>query len=481
VPFAHIELTQADFLDCVAETPEPSLFDTGSRNHLPTDFDLIIANPPYVRTQVLGAKRSQQLAQTHRLSGRVDLFHAFVRKMTDHLRDGGVLALLCSNRFLSTQAGEAVRAIFEQDYQLYGITDLGDTKLFQAAVLPAVVIARKRPPSPSIECSFTRIYTAPAKAGGQDVPALSSPMEALRSGATGHVSIGESLYVIDRGVLNRAGRSSHAWSLSYSKLTLWLETVKAHTSCTFEDVAKIRVGIKTTADSVFIRSDWDHLPNNLTRPETQLLHPLITHHEARRWRATPGAKKVLYPHVDANGRALPIDLDHYPLAKAYLESHKAKLSARKYVQEAHRNWFEIWVPQRPSEWPKTKIVFPDIVESPRFLLDASGAIVNGDCYWMPLGEDIEEDLAYLLLAVGNSTFAMRYYDAVCGNRLYAGRRRFITQYVRTFPLPNKHHPAVPKIVGLVDKLVHGQDGQEVEDELDALVWDSFGLIEEASR
>jgi len=186
--------------------------------------------------------------------------------------------------------------------------------------------------------------------------------------------------------------------------------------------------------------------------------------------------------MDVNGRATPINLDEYPLAKTYLEGHKTKLSARKYLREAHRNWFEIWVPQKPSEWPKKKIVFPDIAESPRFLLDASGAIVNGDCYWMALGDNIEEELAYLLLAVGNSTFVIRYYDAVCGNRLYAGRRRFITQYVKTFPLPDRQHPAVARIVGLAHELVHGQGdhGQEVENKLNALVWASFGLTEEAS-
>src|SRR5207237_3051669 len=38
--------------------------------------NLIISNPPYVRTQVLGARRSRQLAARFGLSGRVDLYHA---------------------------------------------------------------------------------------------------------------------------------------------------------------------------------------------------------------------------------------------------------------------------------------------------------------------------------------------------------------------------------------------------------------------
>ena len=470
LPFAGVELRRADFL---ADGAPP-----------PGGFDLIVANPPYVRTQVLGAERSRQLARAHGLSGRVDLFHAFLRAMTGQLRDGGVLALLCSNRFLSTQAGKAVRDLLQRDYQLRSITDLGDTRLFRAAVLPAVVVARRQPSPADGGCRFTRVYTAadrPGTALSAGAPAMTSAIQALRSGVSGEVAIGGDRYVIERGVLETGGGRGHAWRLSHPEMAAWLETVEAHTARSFADVARIRVGIKTTCDSVFIRGDWAALPDDL-RPEAELLHPLLTHHEAGRWRASPLARQVLYPHLDAGGRAGPVDLARYPRARAYLERHRDRLAARTYLQEAGRNWFEIWVAQRPSDWPKRKVVFPDIASEPRFLLDTSGALVNGDCYWMALGEEVPDELVYLLLAVGNSSFAMRWYDAVCGNRLYGRRRRFITQYVRSFPLPDLRHRAAGGIVALARELVAGGDDQAaLEVELDRLVWAAFGLADEGSR
>ena len=110
-------------------------------------------------------------------------------------------------------------------------------------------------------------------------------------------------------------------------------------------------------------------------------------------------------------------------------------TGRKYVIEGGREWYEIWVPQRPALWAKPKIVFPDISESPRFALDTSGAVVNGNCYWISLADIQEESHAYLILAVANSSLGLRYYDEVCGNRLYSGKRRWITQYVKRLPLP----------------------------------------------
>jgi adenine-specific DNA-methyltransferase len=422
---------------------------------------------------VLGAERSRRLARAHGLSGRVDLFHAFVGAITGQLREDGVLALLCSNRFLSTQAGEAVRALLRRQYQLHSITDLGDTKLFRAAVLPAVVIARRRSsPSPG-PCRFTRVYTADGPADG--APAAPSAIQALRSGRGGEVSIGGRRYAIERGVLDTGGRPAQPWTLSAEGSAAWLEVAQRHAAGSFEDVARVRVGIKTTCDGVFIRDDWASLPGDL-RPEPELLHPLLTHHEAGRWRAAAPARRVLYPHVDAGGRAVPVDLAGYPRARAYLERHRARLAARCYLHQAGRHWFEIWVPQRPADWRRRKLVFPDIAESPRFLLDTSGAIVNGDCYWMALGDEVPDELALLVLAVGNSSFATRWYDAVCGNRLYGRRRRFITQYVRSFPLPDREHPAVARVVALARELVARQDAAAgLEAELDALVWASFGL------
>ena len=66
---------------------------------------MVIANPPYVRTQVMGAKKAQALARQFGLTGRVDLSYAFAMGMTAVLKPNGVLGLLTSNRFLTIKSG----------------------------------------------------------------------------------------------------------------------------------------------------------------------------------------------------------------------------------------------------------------------------------------------------------------------------------------------------------------------------------------
>jgi hypothetical protein len=146
------------------------------------------------------------------------------------------------------------------------------------------------------------------------------------------------------------------------------------------------------------------------------------------------------------------------------------------VIEAGRQWYEIWVPHHPADWAQPKIVFPDIAEEPRFFLDSSGALVNGDCYWMTLRPGFDPAWLYLVLGIANSSFITRYYDLAFHNKLYAGRRRFMTQYVRRFPLPDPSLAPAGEIIELVAQLVRRrQIDAQTEARIDGLAWRSFGL------
>ena len=58
-----------------------------------------------------------------------------------------------------------------------------------------------------------------------------------------------------------------------------------------------------------------------------------------------------------------------------------------------------------------------------------------------------------MLAVANSSFIVRYYDPAFHNKLYAGRRRFMTQYVKQFPLPSIENQAAQEAIAHTRQLV----------------------------
>jgi len=140
--------------------------------------------------------------------------------------------------------------------------------------------------------------------------------------------------------------------------------------------------------------------------------------------------------------------------------HREQLEKRTYIKKANRNWYEIWVPQNPASWEKTKIVFRDITEHPQFWIDDSKAVVNGDCYWMDFNDDVTEEIIYLVLAIANSTFIEKYYDMKFNNKLYSGKRRFMTQYVEQFPIPYPDSPLAQELISLVKQIIANPTDQK---------------------
>ena len=475
-PGVEVNIQHGSFLDYVLENHARSgnLFGAPKADK----FDLVIANPPYVRTQIMGGKQARLLTEQFNLSGRVDLYYPFLLGISRTLAADGVAGVIVSNRFMTTKSGASIRQSLREELNIQQVWDLGDTKLFDVAVLPAVLLASGNGSLKNASPKFTSIYQTKEKSS----VIVADPLDALQANGVVSINDGRS-FCVKQGTLEIDEKADAVWRISSSEVDGWLETVRTNTFKKFSEIGKIRVGVKTCEDKVFIRSDWDA---EFAESQPELLRDLITHHTARRYKADTSEKqwKILYTHEMRDGKRRPVDLANHPKSAAYLESHRSTLEGRSYVIEAGRRWYEIWVPQDPSSWAAPKLVFRDISERPTFWVDQSGGIVNGDCYWMIADKGGNPDLLWLAAGVANSSFIEEFYDHKFNNKLYAGRRRFITQYVEQFPLPDPKTKTAQQIISLarqVHNLLPDGDTQALEEEINQLVWLAFGLAIKEAR
>jgi len=427
--------------------------------------DVIIANPPYVRTQILGAERAQNLAKKFNLKGRVDLYYPFLIAMTESLKEGGILGVITSNRYLSTKGGESIRKYLGENYEVIELIDLGDTKLFDAAVLPAIFIGRKRKEKKQSQkkSRFLKIYEELNGYNGVLKPA-DSVFDVLSNRGSGYFKVGERKYKKTEGLLKCDPKTGSPWVMLSEEEAAWVSTIDKNSACTVGDLFKVRVGIKTTADKVFISDKWNELGED--KPESELLKDLISQENIEPWGSSDKVNlRVLYTHYSKNGKKETIDIEKYPKAKKYFLSHEEQLKGRKYVIDAGREWFEIWVPQKPDLWSKPKLVFPDISLTPRFYFDVGGKIVNGNCYWIVVENEADTEKLLLIQGVANSKLMTRYHDLVFNNKLYSGRRRYFTQYVERYPLPKISSEPAKEIIHTVKELNKASD-KDVIDQLE---------------
>jgi len=474
------DLILGDFLmsvDVSNPNNPPSLFDDISTSEVNNSFDVVIANPPYVRTQILGAEQSQNIARKFNLKGRVDLYYPFLISMTESLKEGGILGVITSNRYLSTKGGESIRKYLSENYEILELIDLGDTKLFDAAVLPAIFIGRKKNEKKPSGANFIKVYEELNGYNGELTP-VESVYDVLKSKHSGYfVTENGKRYKKSSGELKYKIGSGSCWEMLSSGESEWVNKIDKAAKNRVEDFFKVKVGIKSTADKVFIRDKWEDL--NGTKPEDDLLKELISQENIEPWNATDNFElKVLYPHISVNGEKQTIDIEKYPKAKKYFVQYEEKLRARKYLIDAGRQWFELWVPHRPDQWKFPKLVFPDISLKPRFYLDVDGRIVNGNCYWIVATKEEDVEKLLLIQGIANSKLMTKYHDLVFNNKLYSGRRRYFSQYVEKYPLPDIDSLKAKEIIAIVKDLNQSNNKEEIselENQLEIKVAESFGV------
>ena len=72
----------------------------------------------------------------------------------------------------------------------------------------------------------------------------------------------------------------------------------------------------------------------------------------------------------------------------------------------------------------------------------------------------------------------KYHDLCFNNKLYNGKRRYLSQYVEKYPIPNINHPSCQKIISLVKEITESlslspNDINIYSSQIDELVYEVF--------
>ena len=308
--------------------------------------------------------------------------------------------------------------------------------------------------------------------------AQASVFDILDSKEEGRYDVAGKIFSLVRGTVT-FGNPGEPWQLASSKEQVYIGRMEDRSSFTLANLMHIRVGIKTTADKVFIRDDWASIPAAI-QPEPLLMRPIIDSSDCTRWTIDVSdlARKILYPYTVEESKRLVIRLDDYPKTRSYFEHFRKRLEGRTYLRESSREWYEIWVPHHPDAWQQPMLVAPDISPCPKFAYTDQGALVNGNCYWLTLRAGVPKDYLFLILGIVNSEAMTRYHDLAFNNKLYAGRRRYLTQYMEKYPIPLIDSTEAQEIIAFVKQKVFSSvicDADVIENRIERAVEKLYDL------
>jgi len=449
-------------------------------------FDCIIGNPPYIRIQNTPIEKRECYALSYTTAaGRFDISALFFELAEYLLNENGRVGFIVSNKVLSTSGARRLRYFLLTHFNIEEIVDLADTKFFEAAVLPMIFIAG-RPGENKNRIAYSLITESHGGTGStvstdnliQYLDNADIPFEA-------NVSVADKTFQVQRFYTPAPSMRAKVWSFHNDRQNRLLSKLRSNSACTLADISeKISVGMKTTADNVFIKP--------MTRDfilekglERELIFPLLESHNIKRWTYSWDSQQdlfVLYPYFERNGKVIPVELDAYPQIKKYLESNRSQLEARTYLIKSERRWYEIWVHQSPSDFSKRKIVTPDISSHNRFALDDKGFYINGTCFYLILKDD--SDAAYYsILGLLNSKIIEYFHKVTVGNSLYAKRFRYWSSYIGEYPIAKRWFDSQDlrsAIIDTVSRLLsttNENERAELEKENDRLCYRLFDLTD----
>ena len=140
----EVERVQDELRDALTDTPAPAgtvdwrvgfaeVFDRGG-------FDVVLANPPYVRYQNIGPIRHKlRTIYSAALAGNSDLYCYFYARALQLLRSGGVHVFVCSNSWLDVAYGTSLQQFLSDNSHVRAIYESAIERQFSTALINTLI------------------------------------------------------------------------------------------------------------------------------------------------------------------------------------------------------------------------------------------------------------------------------------------------------------------------------------------------------
>ncbi len=380
-------------------------------------FDVVMANPPFVRTESQPEDVRQAIAGHVGTAGKgkLDTYLAFLVFSIRALRPGGYGFFVVPQPLLTSDNLRSLRHWIREEAWVHVIADLSAIRVFRADVYIALLVVQRKgapdqnePPVALIRCQ-------------RDVGL------ALEDFLDGNHRRTSSYFIFEapQEMLARP-----TWSVATPEESSLLARLEAMPR--LNDVAVVRQGAITGADEVFV-IDSDDVPPG----EEALYRPLLPDRMIGRFvLPEETGRRVFYPYIDGEAVTESQLEAEFPVTWNRLSGNRATLSSRKSVASASTDWWRPTRPRPPYEMLAPKVVVPEVSLVPRFGLDTDGRwVVSHSPFVRARTDPMDEELLLVLAAVLNSSASAWFLDM--NSRKYRdGYNKIGVALLRRLPIPD---------------------------------------------
>ncbi|GAA9492825.1 class I SAM-dependent DNA methyltransferase [Helicobacter pylori] len=431
-------------------------------------FDCIIGNPPYIRQEhIKDIKPLLEKQYQDFYNSTADIYTYFFALAFHLLKEKGFNAFITSNKYARAKYGTKLRELLLKT-TIVSYMELNALKVFESAAVDTSIMSfiKQEPPK---ESEFK--YYEPTPDDKNDLKsARSLPMRQNALSTESFIFANPTLLDL-RDKMESVGTPLKDWDI------------------------QINYGIKTGANEAFIipTEKREEILNACKTQEERnrteaLIKPILRGKDIKRYSYEWASLWVINTHngytSNLKFKIPPIDIEKYPATKAHLDAHWDTIATRCDQGDTPyhlRNCAYL------EDFEKEKIVYGEIVQEPRFYLD------NGECelgYFYAEATSFiltGEHLRYLLGMLHSKLITFAFKTFYAGGGLGESGYRYKKAFIERLPIPK----ITPQNQELADKITDGTKAileakekdpkantQELEKEIDALVYQLYNLTDE---
>ncbi len=126
----------------------PKVFDPSLRGTKQSGFDVVVGNPPYVRNELLSTNDKLYLLKEYKVaSGKADLYVYFFERAYNILVPNGRIAFIVSSKYTKTKYGKILIEFISQNSCIEQYIDFKDLDVFDGIIAyPSIIIFKKSQP-----------------------------------------------------------------------------------------------------------------------------------------------------------------------------------------------------------------------------------------------------------------------------------------------------------------------------------------------
>ncbi|MDO8722887.1 MAG: TaqI-like C-terminal specificity domain-containing protein, partial [Syntrophales bacterium] len=436
-------------------------------------FDVVIANPPYVRHETIKDIKPQLSKDFGSFyCGTADIYTYFYKKGLDVLKPNGHLCFIAPNKFMRAGYGKNTRTLLTTQATPKIVMDFCDLPIFDATTYPSILLLEKRHPvmnDKTIAATFTDGAQLERLEETLSVISFSMPIKSLKS---------------------------EGWNLERHEILVLMEKLRNAGKPLGEYVqGRFYRGILTGLNEAFVIDENTRKKLIFEDSKSkELIKPWLRGQDIKKWKAewaelyliniaSSANKEWPWSDEKTESKAKKIFKEAYPAICEHFSQWTDKIRKR---DDQGKFWWELRSCAYYQEFDQPKITWGNLATEPKFAYDASSHYVSAPANIIPTND-------LYLLAVLNSPLCKWWISLQAAVRS-GGFLEYKPMYVGTVPVVKPTDKQKAPIIECVQQILAAKkqppsppfskgelsnaDTSVIEKQIDKMVYTLYGLTPE---